>query len=128
MITIQDVKALREHEGDVVALIMSAAKVADLHEMIGKVRHLIGTLPDQDTVLQVDFDVQIYSLHRYAYQTNLKVGRLRTRIDAIRQEEGAMPIHFWPMWNDDEVVFDSLGSERIEEFVEQWNSKQTVDE
>ena len=123
MITAQDIKALREHEGDMVALIMSEDKVAELHETIGKVRHLIGTLPDRDTVLKIDFEAQVLSLNQHIYRTDLKVGRLRTRIDADRQEEGTSAIHFWPMWNDEEVVFDSLGSDRIATFVEQWNKK-----
>ena len=128
MITIQDIKSLREHEGDVVALIMSEEKVSELHEMIGKVRHLIQTLPDPDTVLKVDFDVQICSLQEHVYQTDLKVGRLRTRIDAIRQNEEASTIHFWPMWNNEEVVFDTLGLDRIKDFVEQWNKQSSVHE
>ena len=120
MVNIEDVKALREQDGDVVALMMSVAKVAELHELIGKVRHLIQTLPDKDTVLKVDFDVQILSQNNYSYQTDLKVGRLRTRIDAVCETQG-IAVQFWPMWNDDEVVFESLGTERIEHFVAQWN-------
>ena len=88
MVVIEDIKALREQDGDVVALIMSIEKVAELHELIGKVRHLIQTLPDKDTVLKVDFEVQILSQNNYAYQTDLKVGRLRTRIDAVCETQG----------------------------------------
>ena len=127
MIKTEDVKALREHEGDVVALMMSRDKVAELHLMIGKVRHLIETLPDQNTVLQIDFHAQVLSLQNHVYQTDLKVGRLRTRIDAAREGEPESVLHFWPMWDDEEVVFDSLGSERIAEFVEQWNQSHSAE-
>ncbi len=122
MIKIEDIKALREQSGDVIALVMSTEKVAELHEMIGKVRHLIQTLPDKDTVLKVDFEVQILSQNNYVYQTDLKVGRLRTRIDAVCENEG-IAIQFWPMWNDEDVVFESLGPERIELFIERLNQK-----
>ncbi|MBM76719.1 MAG: hypothetical protein CMK59_15030 [Proteobacteria bacterium] len=120
MISTEEVKALVEQDEDVVALIMSIEKIAELHELIGKVRHLIQTLPDKDTVLKVDFEVQILSQNNYEYQTDLKVGRLRTRIDAVCENKG-ISIQFWPMWNDEDVVFESLGAERIEQFVAQWN-------
>ena len=124
MINISDVKALRSVDDDLVALVLPPAKVDQLHALIGKTRHVISTLPDKDLVLKVDFKAEILSKKGDVYMTHLKVGRLRTRIDAeIIDENGKVTqsVHFWPMWNDEDVEFESLGEQEIAAFVEEAN-------
>ena len=118
MINIGDIKALQELEDDKVALVMDKDKVEHLHELIGKVRHLIASLPDPNVVLKVDFEVQILSQKNFAYQTELKVGLKRTRIDALREEGDGESAQFWPLWDDQDIVFDSFDQEQIFAFVQ----------
>ena len=127
MIQTADVKALRKVEDDLVALVLPKAKVEQLHTIIGKTRYIISTLPDKDVVLRVDFEAHIISQNGDEYVTHLKIGRLRTRIDAEKMDSLGniqQAVHFWPMWNDEEVEFESLGPEEIENFVQNENKKQ----
>jgi len=127
MIKVSDVKALRKVEEDLVALILPEEKVDQLHGLIGKTRHVINTLPDKNLVLKVDFEAQIISKNGDTYATHLKVGRLRTRIDAEKTDSLGnvlQAVHFWPMWNDEEVEFESLGQAEIEQFVTEINRQE----
>ena len=127
MINASDIKALRKVEDDLVALILPEDKVDQLHVLIGKTRHIISTLPDKNLVLKVDFDAQIISQKGDEYVTHLKIGRLRTRIDAEKLDELGnvlQSIHFWPMWNDEDVEFESLGQQEIETFAQEINRKE----
>ena len=98
--------ALRSHGADTIALSFTPEAVDDLHTLIGKARHIIGTLPDQDLVLKVDYKATVLSLLGIAYETELKVGLKRTCIDvwAVDAEESTAS-RFWPMWDDERVVF-----------------------
>jgi len=130
MLVSTDVKALRAVKGDLVALVMPADKIDELHNLIGKTRTLINSLPDKNIVLRVDFEAQILSQNGDKYCTELKVGSRRTRIDAIKvcdDESTAPAILFWPMWNGPEVVFESLGLIEIELFVHNWNIRSAKD-
>ena len=120
----EHILAIRRDDSDTIALSMSAEGVDDLHTLIGKARHIITTLPDQDLVLKVDYKAQVLSLLGLDYQTELKVGLKRTCIDVwLVGADEKTAARFWPMWDGDDVVFpEDNNPDSITDFVEKYRS------
>ena len=124
MSVMENILAIRGHGVDTIALSLSSEAVDDLHTLIGKARHIISTLPDQDLVLKVDYKAPVLSLLGLDYQTELKVGLRRTCIDVweVGSEESTAS-RFWPMWDGDQVVFpDDCDFDAISLFADQYQS------
>jgi hypothetical protein len=123
---VRAVMALTKNES--IALVMSDKKVDELHGLIGKTRQIIESLPDKTVVLKIDFTADVLSTADRSYSTELKVGMKRSRIDATLvvpdDEEAPEPHTFWPMWDEDKVVFEELGNIKgIRKFAKFWRKK-----
>ena len=124
MSDLEHILAIRVHGKDTIALSLPPEAVDDLHTLIGKARHIITTLPDQDLVLKVDYKATVLSKMGIAYQTELKVGLKRTRIDVwATGSDESTAAQFWPMWDDEQVVFpEDNQAESIAQFLEHYQS------
>ena len=131
MLKVKEVRAVMSvAKNETIALVMSDEKVDELHGLIGRTRQILESLPDTTVVLKIDFSAEVLSTAGRSYSTELKVGMKRSRIDATLEvpegEASPEPHSFWPMWDDDKVVFEKLGSiKEKRKFAKFWRKRST---